>query len=106
MKFEYYGEDSNIIDEDMIGNPRHELAIISLIFSVVSIGLIITKLSGFLAAASGFIGVIFALKALRYNKKSRLAKISLGIGLVGGVIGSLLFVSCISCTACTIRNIF
>lgn len=106
MKFEYYGEDSNIIDEDMIGNPRHELAIISLVFSIISIFLIITKLSGFLAAASGFIGVLIALKALRHNRKSTLAKVSLGIGLVGGIIGSLLFVSCISCTACTIRNLF
>lgn len=107
MKFEYYGEeDSDIIEEDLIGNPRFDLAIISMIFSVISFALIISKLSGFLSAITGMMGMVLALRALKFNRRSTLAKISFVMGFFGMIIGTLLFVSCISCTACTIRNVF
>ncbi len=106
MKFEYYGEDSDIIDEDMIGNPRHDLAIVGFIISSISVILVVTKLSGFLAAASGLFGTMVSLRALRYNRTSYIARAGLIIGLIGMVIGALLFVSCISCTACTLRRLF
>lgn len=103
--YEYYGSDGEIIDEDLVGNPRNDLAFVSLILSCLSLFYVVTKLSGPTAILFGLLGVSVSLRALRYNKKSRLARIALIAGGVGTLIGFLLFVSCISCAACTIRNI-
>ena len=103
--YEYYGEDGDIIDEDLVGNPRNDLAIISLILSCISIFYVVTKLSGPTAVLFGILGVSVSLRALSYNKKSRLARIALVVGGVGTLVGFFLFVSCVSCAACTIRRL-
>lgn len=103
--YEYYGDDKEIIDEDLVGNPRNDLTFVSLILSCLSIFYVVTKLSGPTAILFGILGISISLRALRYNKKSRLARIALILGGISTFIGIFFLVSCISCAACTIRNI-